>query len=201
MTGPRIASSYLLFFLLLKAPSLFACEIPPALLTGRSLSETRRVLEGEIVFVADARLHDFEGRTTAVSGLVMANALQDAVGCVVIEARALDTGIGLRNRYMWEDYLEVAKFPEIRFVMTGLSGARHEVDTFRLTLEGELSLHGTTRNLRIPASLIFVDRGLEVQGQATLRMTEYAIARPALLFIKVKDEVEVRFRVLVGDAE
>ena len=30
------------------------------------LSETREVLTGEVVFVADARLHDFEGRATAV---------------------------------------------------------------------------------------------------------------------------------------
>jgi hypothetical protein len=45
-----------------------ACDVPSKLLAGRTLSETRKVLRGEVVFVADARLHDFEGRATAVSG-------------------------------------------------------------------------------------------------------------------------------------
>ena len=32
-------------------------------------------------------------------------------------------------------------------------------------------------------------------------MSDYGIERPTFLFVTVKDEVEVRFRVLVGEAE
>lgn len=200
MTGPRIASLCLLL-LSLEAQSLWACEIPPVLLTGRSLPETRKILEGEIVFVADARLHDFDGQTTAVSGLIMARGLQDAVGCVAIQAKGLDTGIGLRNRYMWEDHLEVAQFPEIRFILTDLADLRLDANMGVLTLEGELTLHGVTQGLSIPATVALVDQGLVVEGKTTLRMSDYSIERPSFLFITVKDEVDVRFRVLVGKAE
>ena len=40
-----------------------------------------------------------------------------------------------------------------------------------------------------------------MKGRTKLRMSDYGIARPAFLFITVKDEVEVRFRVLIGEAE
>jgi polyisoprenoid-binding protein YceI len=201
MTGPGRASVGIVLVLLLPARPLSACEVPPELLLGRTLPETRKILEGEVVFVADARLHDFEGRTKAVSGLVKARGLEEAVGCVVVEARGLDTGIGLRNRLMWQDHLEVDKFPEVKFILSGLGDRRSEAGGTGLALEGELTLHGVTRGLRIPAYLLSVDRGLEVAGRTTLRMSDYGVERPAFLFITVKDEVEVRFRVLLGEGE
>lgn len=200
MTGRRIASLCVLLLFLGTQP-LAACEIPPGLFIDRFFPEARMILEGEVVFVADARLHDFEGQTTAISGVVMANGLQDAVGCVAIQAKSLDTGIGLRNRYMWEDHLEVAQFPEIRFVLTDLADLRLDANMGVLTLEGELTLHGVTHTLRIPATVASIDRGLVLEGKTTLRMSEYAIERPSFLFITVKDEVDVRFRVLVGNTE
>ncbi|MGH7370749.1 MAG: YceI family protein [Candidatus Methylomirabilales bacterium] len=201
MTGPRIGSLCIVLLVLVPPLPIAACDVPSKLLAGRTLSETRKVLKGEVVFVADARLHDFEGRTTAVSGLVRADGLAEAVGCVVIEAKGLDTGIGLRNRFMWEDHLEVGKFPAIRFLLTGLSDLRREAGRIGLTLEGELTLHGVTRRLRIPATVSPVDGRFEVEGRTPLLMSDYGIERPAFLFVTVKDEVEVRFRVLVGEAE
>ncbi|MGH7352363.1 MAG: YceI family protein [Candidatus Methylomirabilales bacterium] len=201
MTGPRIGSLCIVLLVLVPPLPIAACDVPSKLLAGRTLSETRKVLKGEVVFVADARLHDFEGRTTAVSGLVRADGLAEAVGCVVIEAKGLDTGIGLRNRFMWEDHLEVGKFPAIRFLLTGLADRRTESDHSLVTLEGELTLHGVSRKLRIPATVRPADRGLAIEGTAALRMSDYGIERPSFLFITVKDEVQVRFRVLMGEAE
>ena len=66
MTGPRIASACIMLFVVVPPLPVATCDVPSKLLAGRTLSETRRVLTGEVVFVADARLHDFEGRATAV---------------------------------------------------------------------------------------------------------------------------------------
>jgi polyisoprenoid-binding protein YceI len=100
---------------------------------------------------------------------------------------------------MWEDYLKVGKFPEIRFILTGLADLRKDAGVVGVTLEGEIALHGVTKDLRIPATVILGDRGLEVKGKTTLKMSDYAIERPSFLFIK--DEVDVRFRVVVGETE
>lgn len=201
MTGPRIAKVLFTLFLLFGGRSLSACEIPPGLLVGRTLSETRKILHGEVGFVADARLHDFEGRTTAVSGRIMSSEFQDAIGCVAIAAKSLDTGIGLRNRLMREDHLHVEQFPEIQFILTRVSDIQGEASTVGLTLQGDLTLHGITRRMSIPATLSGVDGKLQVEGGTVLKMSDFNIARPAFLFITVKDEVQVWFRVIVGAVE
>ena len=201
MTAPRVISLWVLLLMLAPALPLFACDVPLGLLSGRPVPETRQILEGKVIFVADARLHDFEGKTSVVSGVVMTRGLEDAVGCVAIEAKSLDTGIDRRNELMWEDHLEVARFPEIRFILTGLTDRQQEPNRVVLTLEGELTLHGITRNIRIPVSVSPRNGGLEIEGKTILKMTDYAIERPSFLFITVKDEVDVRFRVLVGNTE
>lgn len=199
MTAQAARNLWLLLFLLLPVTDLFACEIPPALLVGRSIPDSLRILEGEVIFQADARLHDFEGRSRTVSGLVMTRGLEDGVGCVTIDAKSLDTGIGLRNRIMWEDHLEVAKFPEIQFIHTGFVDPRPaEIGGVFLTLEGDLTIHGVTRKVKIPAWSIETERGIRVEGRVHLKMSEYRIERPALLFISVKDEVQVSFWILLG---
>lgn len=201
MTTPRVISLWALLLIFIPAFPLSACDVPLGLLSGRALPETREILEGRVVFVADARLHDFEGQTTAVSGVVRTRELQDAVGCVAIEAKSLDTGIDRRNELMWENYLEVAKFPQIRFILTGLADRQQESNKMVLTLEGELTVHGVTRNARIPVSLSPGNGRLEIEGRTILKMSDYAIERPSFLFITVKDEVEVHFRVVVGEVE
>lgn len=201
MTGPRIAKVLFALLFLFGGRSLFACEIPPELLVGRTLSETREILHGEVGFVADARLHDFEGRTTAVSGRIMSSEFHDAIGCVAIAAKSLDTGIGLRNRLMRENHLQVAQFPEIQFILTRLADVQREANMVGLTLEGDLTLHGVTRPMNIPATLSKADGKLQVEGSTVLKMSDFNIARPAFLFITVKDEVQVWFRVVVGAVE
>lgn len=202
MAGPRIASACIFLLTLslsIGVEALSPCEIPAQLMIGRTLSQTRTIVEGEVVFVADAQLHDFEGRTSAVSGLVKAREFADAVGCVAIVAQELDTGIQRRNEIMRKDHLEVAKFPEIRFILTGLADVRRDAGRVHLILEGEMMLHGVSRRLRIPATVSFLGAALEVEGKTALKLSDHAIERPSFLFITVKDEVEVRFKVRVGE--
>ena len=53
MTGPRIASVCIVLLVLVPPLPVAACDVPSQLLAGRTLSETRKVLRGEVVFVAE----------------------------------------------------------------------------------------------------------------------------------------------------
>ncbi len=85
--------------------------------------------------------------------------------------------------------LDAEKFPEIRFVSRSvtLAGA----SAYRA--EGDLTLHGTTRPIAVPVSVV------EDHYVATVRLkqTDFGI-QPVSLFggtVKVKDEVEIRFEI------
>ncbi|MAT65748.1 MAG: hypothetical protein CMN57_08890 [Gammaproteobacteria bacterium] len=65
---------------------------------------------------------------------------------VVIQTASIDSNHAERDKHLrGEDFLEVDKYPEARFVSTGFS----ENDDGTATLEGELTLHGVTRPITI----------------------------------------------------
>jgi polyisoprenoid-binding protein YceI len=66
---------------------------------------------------------------------------------------------------------------------------------YRLTIGGELSLHGVTRPHRVDAELIVFGDGLRLGGGSVLRMSEYGV-RPVTALggtIKLKDELKLSF--------
>lgn len=65
---------------------------------------------------------------------------------VVIQTASIDSNHAERDKHLrGEDFLEVDKYPEARFVSTGFT----EHGDGAATLEGELTLHGVTRPITI----------------------------------------------------
>ena len=57
------------------------------------------------------------------------------------------------NRELREIVLEPEKYPEIVFVSTGVKGKRVGVNQYELKIAGNLTLHGVTRSIVIPAKV------------------------------------------------
>src|SRR3954469_11616203 len=92
--------------------------------------------------------------------------------------------------------LDVGRFPSIRFVSksvtAGASGARD------LTIRGDLTLHGVTRELAIPVRVELAANSLQATGATTLRQKDFGIEPISKAgVVKVKDELALRWR-LVG---
>jgi polyisoprenoid-binding protein YceI len=92
--------------------------------------------------------------------------------------------------------LDVARFPSIHFVSksvtAGASGARE------VTIRGDLTLHGVTREIAIPVRLELAGDALQATGAATLRQTDFGIQPISKAgVVKVKDELTLRWH-LVG---
>jgi polyisoprenoid-binding protein YceI len=66
---------------------------------------------------------------------------------------------------------------------------------YRLTLDGELSLHGVARPHRFDSDLVVFADGLRLGGEAVLRMPEFGIRAVTALggTIKLKDELNLSF--------
>jgi polyisoprenoid-binding protein YceI len=67
-----------------------------------------------VKFISDAPLDNFEGTTDNVDGYIVwdgDNPVNNSEFHFEAELSTLDTGIGLRNRHMRENYLETDKYP------------------------------------------------------------------------------------------
>jgi polyisoprenoid-binding protein YceI len=121
-----------------------------------------------------------------------------AQGRVSFDLAVLDTGIGLRNRHMKEEYLETGRFPEAVLTLTrvDLQGMAGEpaFSGRRIPFEGVLELHGVSRPVAGEAQLTRDGSGVKVEAAFGVRTTDFGIRTPSYLGITVAEEVKVKVR-------
>ena len=93
--------------------------------------------------------------------------------------------------------LDVERFPEIRFVSKTVAGRASTASGYELTVTGDLTLHGTTREVRLPLRVELSSDTLTASGQTTLRQSEFGIEPISIAgVVKVKDELRLEFTIV-----
>lgn len=156
--------------------------------------------DNRVVFLSDAPLEDIEGKTDKIDGYVFwpgdDTSLERAAANggefyfeVVLDD--LDTGIGLRNRHMRENYLETDKHPlaSYRGVITDV---KKQADTeYSIDLSGQFALHGIEQTRLITVNAVSHGDGYRVRGEFMLRLEEHDIEIPRLMFLKVDQNIHL----------
>jgi polyisoprenoid-binding protein YceI len=156
--------------------------------------------ESRVWFDADARLHSFRGETQQLAGrftLQGLSPLQIADATETIDASSLDTGHPERDADMRRDFLEVERFPSIEFRVDELLTPQsvRSVASWDVVLQGRLTVHGVTRNVKVPTTVSVAEERVIAQGRTHLDMRDYNIRVPRLFLIPMKSEVLVGFEV------
>jgi len=154
---------------------------------------------GTLSFTGYSTVGDFVGTTTAVSGGVTGNAeLANARGWVEAATSTLSTGNGLRDRDL-RATMDVAKYPTMRFELAGVTveSPAAPSDTVTGSLRGALTIHGVTRDVAIPATLIAAADTIDVSGAFPVDLADYKVGGLTRLFgtLRVRRNIDVRFRV------
>ncbi|HKY32466.1 MAG TPA: YceI family protein [Candidatus Polarisedimenticolia bacterium] len=158
-----------------------------------------------VAFVLRTTWHEVHGTAPDVRGTVTSQSGDlTADGRVLLEVvtATMETGNQRRDRAMRRDHLHVDRFPIIRFSSAAPpSPGRIERDAAgslrraELSLEGDLEIHGVVRRIRLPVTLEAEGNGWMASGSATVRLSEHGIPDPSILLNKVRDEVQVSFRL------
>jgi polyisoprenoid-binding protein YceI len=157
--------------------------------------------ESRVWFDADARLHGFRGETQQITGdfvLRPGSPPQLTDASVTIDAASLDTGNSERDADMRQDFLEVGRFPRIEFRVVEVLTPRptaHEAG-WDLVLHGKLTVHGVTRDVKVPTTVSLATERATARGRIHLDMRDFNIRVPRLLLIPMKSEVLVGFEVV-----
>lgn len=158
-------------------------------------------------FHAEDTYDSFDGKTSDVSGTIVADSANPAAGTVqlTINVDALDTGVGMRNKEMRERYLQTDKFGTATFKSppagpTSLSvvappsvALNQPVD---ISVTGDLTLHGVTKRMTIPVRVVLIPDGrIHVTSSFKIHMPDFGISVPHNILVTVNDEVPVRLDV------
>jgi len=154
---------------------------------------------GTLSFTGYSTVGDFVGTTTAVSGGVTGNAeVANARGWVEAAVTTLSTGNGLRDRDLRAS-MDVAKYPTMRFELAGVTveSPAAPSDTVTAALRGALTIHGVTRDVAIPATLIAAADTIDVSGAFPVDLADYKVGGLTRLFgtLRVRRKIDVRFSV------
>ena len=132
------------------------------------------------------------------------NRLQEtATVSLVIDASSYNSGIGLRDQDIQEQYLEVRQYPVIRFDSAGIQKIERPSspkEPWQITVRGQLDLHGVQREVTVPLRLLYQGNKIIAEGSFRLLLEQFKIPVPRLLVWKAGNEVQVDFRI-VGERQ
>jgi len=125
--------------------------------------------ENQVRFISDAPLEDFEGVTTRIDGFVFlageglagVTDLSHSDFHFEVDLASLDTGLGLRNRHMRDNYLKTDRFPFASFTGRVVELSKGEEGVFLAKAGGDLTIHGVSRPREIDCRIF---SGVLAQG-------------------------------------
>ena len=107
------------------------------------------------------------------------------------------------ERLMKQEVLETAKFPEIIYDASSISVTKMADMLCSATLNGQLTLHGVTRNQAIVVRVALLGSMLRASGDFTLDQTDYNIRLVSVAggALKLKDELKFSFEMVARRQE
>ena len=101
------------------------------------------------------------------------------------------------ERMMNREVLETQRFPEVVYECSSVTGAQTGPGQYTVKLNGQLTMHGVTRNQPVDARVNIDGTMLRASGEFTARQTDYDIKLVSAVAgsLKVKDELKLAFAI------
>ncbi|MTI86625.1 MAG: YceI family protein [Balneolaceae bacterium] len=161
-------------------------------------AQSYKTESGEAIFHSKVPLHSFTGSSEHLIGLINLDA---KTVDFYLDLATLDTGIGKRDRDMRET-LETDKHPFAEFFGKLVSDFDPSISKKQTVMvEGDFKIHGVKRNVRIDGTLQMTDQGLQLYASWILKLADYNIKPPQILFVKVDQEQEIEIKAILTPTE
>ena len=145
------------------------------------------------------------GRTDQVTGSIEVTSDGSTAtltgGTITVDTSTIVSDESRRDDRMRSEGLQTDQFPTATFTLTepvevpaeALAGTATD-----LTLVGDLTLHGVTKSVSIPAQARLADGQIQVQGAVTFPLSDFEIVAPNVggFIISIADEGTLEFVAL-----
>jgi polyisoprenoid-binding protein YceI len=109
---------------------------------------------------------------------------------VQVKISAFNSGMASRDRQMLE-VTDAVTHPTITF-----SSSEMDYTDNGIVVKGKLQFQGITRDMQTVVKMTKNNNRTEYIGSFPILLEEYTIKRPSLLFVKVDNQVDIRFRIV-----
>ncbi len=144
-----------------KTPAINPCHAK----LGRVFYFADPMGRNQVTFTSTAPLEDIVGTTNQVVGYLAFNPQDPRKGVqgeFKVAVKDLDTGIPLRDEHLASEmWLDAQSYPDITFTIESAKRIHAlknspEYQTYSMTLVGQLSIHGRTQQVAVPARITYL---------------------------------------------
>jgi polyisoprenoid-binding protein YceI len=102
------------------------------------------------------------------------------------------------NRELREIVLLPAKYPEIVFKSTDVTGKLRDNGEYDLKIGGDLTLLGLTRHIVIPAEVTLIGNDLRAHGEFSISRSDFKVKATSAMhgLIRVRDKIKFTFDIV-----
>lgn len=141
---------------------------------------------------------DIEGKTSVVVFTDDGTTLTFKVPMATVS-----TGIELRDQHMRDNYVEVAKYPEITLTLAkaDVKWPAPDGEETSGTVAGSFTTHGVTQPVEIAYSVKPGKKGMVVEASFPYDVTQHGIAIPSYLGVTIDPAQRVEVKITLADGQ
>lgn len=147
-----------------------------------------RLSSSEVSFFSDAPMEDIEAYNKDTKSIFDAGTGEIAF---VVPIKGFEFEKSLMQEHFNENYLESDKYPDAKFEGK-LQGYEAGKSKQEVTARGKLTIHGVTHEVEVPGTIITNGSGMEMKATFPIKVADYDIDIPKIVFYNIAEEVEVR---------
>ena len=149
------------------------------------------VTSNKIVYYGVHALHKWEGSTTKTTGTLSFDKNKKTYSCnITVPLNTFSSGNDNRDSNMLT-YCNAITYPDIIFKSKMIAVNNESID-----IEGIIEFAGKKRNLTTVANLIELNENeFSIQGEFEILLSDFGIPQPSLLFIKMEDNILIKYSI------
>jgi Uncharacterized conserved protein len=156
------------------------------------LASQYSITGSKVVYYGDHALHKWEGSTNSAVGTLIYDTYNKTYSCTVtIPLNTFSSGNDNRDSNMLY-YCNAIEYPDIVFKSDMINVNKQSID-----IEGIIEFAGEKRKLKTVAKLIKLNQNeFSIKGEFQIYLSNFNIARPSLLFIKMEDNILIEYSMM-----
>jgi polyisoprenoid-binding protein YceI len=146
-------------------------------------------------------VREFTGAAEITPGAITPASLEiTAKAASMVETREVFTEQQKQiiNKELREIVLEPEKYPDIVFKSTNVTGKSMGPDRYELKINGNLTLHGVTRPITIPAEVTLSGNDMRARGQFSVDRDDFGVKATSAFhgMVRVRNKIEFTFDIV-----
>jgi polyisoprenoid-binding protein YceI len=115
-------------------------------------------------------------------------------GAIVVDATSGDSGNNGRDKKMHREILESAKFPDIVFTPSQITGTVATEGASSVMVAGQFRVHGQDHDVTFPVDVRADGKSLQITTHFEIPYVQWGMKNPSNFLLRVSDKVDIEIQ-------